>query len=258
MKRLPIVITYRGSDLNQVPTADGPRAWTGRILSQIAALGAARIVCVSEGLRRQLWWRQEIATVLPSGVDLSRFHPGSKLEARERLGWSAHPPVVLFNAGHDPLNKRLDLAQRSLALLRERVPAVNLKLMRGDVSPDQVPDWMNASDCLLLTSDAEGSPTVIQEALACALPIVSVDAGDAVERLSGVDGTRVCNRDPLALAEAMQAMIVPPRRSQGAIRAAEVDSTRIARQLCSLYRTCIDDSHARGPHRTAPAQPLGR
>ena len=52
--------------------------------------------------------------------------------------------------------------------------------------PARVPDLMNAADCLLVTSDAEGSPTMVQEALATNLPVVSVDVGDIAERLEGV------------------------------------------------------------------------
>jgi teichuronic acid biosynthesis glycosyltransferase TuaC len=237
--RVPIVITYRGSDLNFVPSARGPRAFLGRIFSQLAALGATRIVCVSQALRHRLWWRRDLVTILPSGVDLTVFHPAPQGKARTRLGWPEDARIVLFNAGHDARNKRLDLAEAAIAVLQQWLPNVQLKVMCGDVAPDRVPDWMNASDCLLLTSDAEGSPTVVQEALACALPIVSVKVGDVAERLGGVQGTSVCARDPIALAKAIQKLLTPPCRSLGPNRAAEVDSMRIARELFNLYRTCI-------------------
>ncbi len=53
-ERLPVIITYRGGDLNRVPASDGTRAAFGRALSQFAALGASRIVCVSARLREHL------------------------------------------------------------------------------------------------------------------------------------------------------------------------------------------------------------
>jgi hypothetical protein len=53
----PLVITYRGSDLNPVPSSRGFRPALGRLLSQLAALRADRIVCVSRRLQQKLWWR---------------------------------------------------------------------------------------------------------------------------------------------------------------------------------------------------------
>ena len=73
--RIPLVITYRGSDLNRLPSARGLRPAAGRLLSQIAALRAARIVCVSRQLKNLLWWRRARVTVLPSGVDPEVFRP---------------------------------------------------------------------------------------------------------------------------------------------------------------------------------------
>ena len=49
----------------------------------------------------------------------------------------------------------------------------------------------NAASLLLLTSFHEGSNNTLKEALACNLPIVSRNAGDAKERLSGVFNCRV-------------------------------------------------------------------
>ena len=59
---IPLVITYRGSDLNRLPSARGLRPAASLLLSQIAALRAKRIVCVSRRLKRLLWWRRARVT----------------------------------------------------------------------------------------------------------------------------------------------------------------------------------------------------
>jgi len=234
----PLVITYRGGDLNAARGSLRCRARSvaARVLSQIAALQAARIVCVSRQLRDRLWWRQNRAIVLPSGVDVELFAREPRTLARRRLGWSLEAPVVLFNAGHDPRVKRLDLALAGVDAARERQPALRFDVMDGDIPPADVPVRMNAADCLLVTSDSEGSPTVVQEALACELPIVSVPVGDVAERLAGVANTRVVPRDPVAIGEALAEMVREPRRTNGRARVAELSTARVAERLLALYR----------------------
>jgi teichuronic acid biosynthesis glycosyltransferase TuaC len=230
--RLPLVITYRGSDLNPSP---GLRSNLGRALSQLAALRAARIVCVSDSLRRRLWWRRGAATVLATGVDPSQFRPEPRSNARRRLGWPDHERVVLFNAGSDPRIKGMGLARAAMAEARRAVPALRWEVMDGQVPPALVPTLMNGADCLLVTSDHEGSPVVIQEALACGLPVVSVDVGDAVERLRGVPNTCILPRGPEALGAALAGMVEPPRRTDGLWKIAEFSAATIATKLCQIY-----------------------
>ena len=116
--RHPLMITFRGSDLNPIPHG-GVRAVVGRVFSQLAALRASQMVCVSGQLRSRLWWRKDRVTVIPTGVDTTQFRPFERALARRLLGWSQEQHVVLFNAGHDARNKRLDLAR---GCLRPRPP----------------------------------------------------------------------------------------------------------------------------------------
>jgi len=226
--RTPLIVTYLGSDLNL--------SGVGRWLSQFAALKASRIVCASQGLRERLWWKQGRATVLPTGVDRELFRPERRDSARQRLNWPESERVVLFNAGYDPHIKRLDLAEQAVAIARKTLPDLRLEIMNGNVDPARVPDLMNASDCLLVASDHEGSPTVVQEALACGLPVVSVDVGDVAERLTGVTHTRIVPRDAASIACALVEITAVPLRTDGSARAEEFSCQTIARRLCDLYR----------------------
>lgn len=234
--RTPVIITYRGSDLNPLP---GLRARLGRLFSQLAALKAARIVCVSERLRKQLWWRRRIATVLPTGVDLAEFYPRPRQEARAALGWPAEGRVVLFNAGRDAALKRLDLARAAFERARAALPGLRLEVLRGDTPPERMPLVVNSADCLLVTSDAEGSPTMVQEALAANLPVVSVDVGDVAEVLAGLEGARIAPRDPEALARMLVELLEQPRCAPLRERAAAFSSERIAGELVCLYRAAM-------------------
>jgi teichuronic acid biosynthesis glycosyltransferase TuaC len=237
--RIPLVITYRGSDLNRQPSARGLRPAAARLLSQVAALRASRIVCVSSQLKNLLWWRRARVTVLPSGVDPEVFRPEPRGSLRGALGWKENERVVLFNAGQDARNKRLDLAESAVEEARRWAPSVRLEVLDGNVTPERVPAMMNAADCLLVTSDAEGSPTVVQEALATNLPVVSVDAGDIRGWLEGVAGSQVTQRNPHTLGRALAEVLNPPRRSDGRRRTEEFSSRRIAREIGRLYREVL-------------------
>jgi glycosyltransferase involved in cell wall biosynthesis len=233
---IPLVITFRGSDLNGAPSAWRLREAAGRVLSQIAALRAARTVCVSRQLRNLLWWRRTQVAVLPTGTDPEVFRPQPRERLRIDLGWREEERVVLFNAGSDPQNKRLDLARSAVMEAKRWTPGVRLEVLDGSTEPSRVPALMNAADCLLVTSDSEGSPAIVQEGLATNLPVVSVDVGDIAERLRGVTGSSIAGRDPQALGRALANVLNPPRRSDGRRKVEEFSSMRVARELAQIYR----------------------
>ena len=256
-RSIPLVITYRGSDLNPLPTDRSLRARVARLASQVAGEFASRIICVSPALAEQLWWAEERAEVLPTGVDTEEFCPGSREEARRRLGWPETQKIVLFSLGSGGANKRQDLADAAMREIRTHVPDVELKTAEGQVTPDKMPDWMRAADCLLLTSDREGSPTVIQEALATNLPIVSVDAGDVAQRMQGVRATAVVERDPVQIAAALQEILHAGQRTDGRKKIDEFSSAGIAKELAEIYRRLtaspLEDVHSTQDRPDAPA-----
>jgi glycosyltransferase involved in cell wall biosynthesis len=243
---LPLVITYRGSDLNPSPASYGwhakLRAACGRLLSQLAALRARRIVCVSRQLRDRLWWRRSAVLIQPSGVDSDVFRPEPRSFSRRGLGWSDTERVALFHAGPDVKGKRLDLAEAAVREARRKVPSLRLEVLDGKVPPELVPRLMNAADCLLLTSVAEGSPNVVQEALASNLPIVSVAVGDVEERLRGVDHSTIALPDAGVLGRALARLVDPPRRSNGRQKIHEFCARRLARELKEIYRELAKES----------------
>jgi teichuronic acid biosynthesis glycosyltransferase TuaC len=236
---LPVVVTYYGSDLNPWRSRPRLRSPIGRLFSQIAALRARRIICISNQLRSRLWWRRAVVTVIPVGVDTSLFYPRPREEARREMGWGADERVVFFNAGRDPRVKRLDLAQAAVEVAERLCGKIRFVKLDGSVRPDVVPTIMNACDCLLVTSDWEGGPAVIQEAVACCLPVVSVDVGDVKELLSGIEPTRIVARNPEAIGCALSEILVNGGRSNGLQRAAELSTAHIADSIVSVYEGAV-------------------
>jgi teichuronic acid biosynthesis glycosyltransferase TuaC len=211
---VPVVITFLGSDLNRTPQDGFFRDLLGRTFSQLAAFFSAGIICVSEPLRQLLWWRQNEAVVLPTAVDAQRFKPMDRAACRQQLGWTGEERVVLFNA-NNPGVKRLDIAEAAIALLQAKGMPVRLEALKGSFDPARVPILMNACDALLLCSDREGSPTMVKEAMACGLPVVSNDVGDVVERTRGVEPGAIAAQEPEALAAALEEVLKDGRRSNG-------------------------------------------
>jgi teichuronic acid biosynthesis glycosyltransferase TuaC len=238
---LPLVITFRGSDLEGIVTADGRYGWQSAVLtslSRIAGRSADQIIVVSEQLRRHFPGRA--CHVIPSGVDVSVFAPAPQLEARARLGLSPTRKYVLFAASPDRPVKRYPLAVRTVAHLQEEF---DLELLvAANVPPTVMPLYMNACDALLLTSFHEGSPDVVKEALACNLPVVSVDVGDVRARVGAIDGCAVCvEAAPEALAKELRAVLARGRRIGAGDHLQELDESTLTAKVIAVYDRAIAD-----------------
>ena len=112
---------------------------------------------------------------------------------------------------------------------------IRFVVLDGRVEPEQLPLLMNAADCLLLTSDWEGSPTVVQEAMACNLPVVTVDVGDVRQRLQGIEPSAIVAREAEALGTALAKILQTRKRSNSRAAAEKLSLEGIAPQLISIY-----------------------
>ena len=77
----------------------------------------------------------------------------------------------------------------------------------GELTPNQVAEWMQASDCFVLFSRYENAPVVLSECLATGLPVVSSNAGGIPEMINDTCGILVPSEDENALSQAMLRMM---------------------------------------------------
>lgn len=231
----PLVISFRGSDLNPTSDIGRTRSLIGRLFSQMSVLRAKHVVCVSQELKERLWWRKRSTSIIFDGVDLSLFKPLSREEARQKLGWNQDSKLIFFNLGGRPAGKRLSLAESAVEHARLRIPDLDLVPV-SKVDPEKIPLYMNACDCLLLTSDWEGSPTVVKEALACNLPVVSVEVGDVKELLKGVQPSRIVSAEPQSIGDALVEILQAGMRSNGSTRAGEMSERHTTSRILTLYQ----------------------
>lgn len=229
------LITFCGSDVLPGASVSFVRTWLGIALSNLAAVLADRVICVSEEMRRALWFRRRDVDVVPHGVDTSLFAPAPRAAAREQLRWDAHAPVALFVGLRDPGNKGLALADAAVLEARDVYPDLTLYCV-AKTAPADMPGYFHAADLLLFTSRQEGSPNAVKEALACNLPVVSVPVGDVEERLEGVKPSVVVPRDPKMLGDAIVAVLRDGRRSNGREIVSAISLEAIAERVLSIYR----------------------
>jgi teichuronic acid biosynthesis glycosyltransferase TuaC len=176
--------------------------------------------------------------VIPIGVDAHSFRPMDRSEARRQLGLDADRPYVLFSSNPARPEKDYPLFHRTFRAIQRRFPRAAEFVLHGHLY-DVVPTILNAVDVLLLTSRAEASPTVVKEAMLCNLPVVSTDVGDVRSRLDGVKPSAVVERDPEALAAAASAILLRGQRSNGRMKAAELDLALTAEMTVLFYREAL-------------------
>ena len=127
--------------------------------------------------------------VIPNGVDFNVFAPGrprrgsdeARVRRRRPSGAVRRCPEQL-GKGLRRIHRRLDRTSGSRTI-RRRAGTPEPGQSREEVAAKFL-----AADVLLFTSRKgfEGSPTVVKEATAIGLPVVTTDVGDVAEVLSGV------------------------------------------------------------------------
>lgn len=243
-KRRPLVITFRGSDLQGIVTTNGRYTLSGLILravSRSVARFADQLIVVSRRLSQRLDGLP--CHIIPSGVDLDLFRTIPKDEAREKVGLQLNKQLILFAGGPNQPVKRYLLAREAVARLRAQ-PVPDLVVV-DRVPHHLMPYYLSACDVLLLTSSHEGSPNIVKEALACNLPVVSVDVGDVRERLNSVEGCVVCDDDrPETIAKGLAEVLAKHARLNSRQSVYELDERLLVGRIIAIYRKAMGKSNS--------------
>ena len=173
--------------------------------------------------------------MLPVGIDLQRFRPIPRAEARARLGLDPDGPYLLFP--HDPSRplKRYDRAVEAAG----DVPLLTL----GGVPPDEVPYWINAANAVLVPSAAEGFGLAVIEALACGVPAFGTPGRDPPGRAATGSRAPTARRGiatPGATALAPHLAAADPR-VDGRPRAELFSADAMAARVVEAWRDLLDE-----------------
>lgn len=223
-RRVPVVTTYHGSDIN-----DPKVFWLSR-----KSIRRSRFNVFVSQKNVDIAKPSHNYALIPCGIDPNDYPLMDKDEARRIMGLDPSRRYVLFAGAFGNSVKNVPLAQETMKL----VPEATLMELKGYSRP-QVAILMQAVDALLLTSFTEGSPQVVKEALASGCPIVSVDVGDVAERVSGIDGCFIVAGDASSLSEAVHRAFSFNGRTPGreAILRDGLTNDQVARRIVDVYKS---------------------
>jgi glycosyltransferase involved in cell wall biosynthesis len=207
-KKNPKVMTLHGTHFRNVYIKRGRAA--GKLydfLERYSVRRTNQIITVSK-VSREIFLKRypekkEFIHHIPPGLDTSLFRPLDRSESKSSLGFDTDDFVILY-AGRLEKDKRLEWLLEAFARVKKKKRSAKLLLvgdgretprleavassrkeedicLLGSAQQSEMPRLMSASDVFCLLSMHEGFPSVILEALACGLPVVSSRVGDVPE-----------------------------------------------------------------------------
>lgn len=253
-----------------------PRSRKSRMLPVYAALmrsiGARvdRIITVSNTSRLDVIQHLRIpltatdkVQVVYNGVS-EQFRPATAAGNRD----PAQPRTVLYVGRADPYKNLVVLVEAFARLRSAHGFPVRLRLIGATdprypeapararelgldnalewsqvLPPDALVDAYRKADLLVMPSQYEGFGLPVAEAMACGVPVICGDCG-ALREVGGLAATFVPPRDPVALAQAMQAILSDPALAaamaqRGLIQSAKFSWKTSAEATLAVYRQAV-------------------
>jgi teichuronic acid biosynthesis glycosyltransferase TuaC len=260
---VPVVCTVHGADINVYPH----RTRLTGLVTRKAISSVDVVITVSAALKDRtlaLGTPKREIRVIPNGVDLRRFDPIDRSQARAELGLPKDRKILVYASRLDEakglsyllaaLKKVLKHNNQGLLVLvgdgpyRQRVEQEAKELglqddviLAGPRPHAEIVKWMCACDLVVQPSLTEGSPLSVYEALACGRPMIASRVGGIPELITGDDyGLLVPPADAEALAEALLSGF---RKEWDAARirshGQEYTWGHVADQLISLYEEVL-------------------
>lgn len=255
---------------------------------------ADRIVAATQAELAQLQWLYQVDTrkivIIPPGVNVSRFYPISKDEAKAFIGIPPCDQMLLFVGRIEPL-KGIDTLIKAIALMRKENVYVCLSVIGGNVdngeetvdiemerltamreeagvkdlvtflgqrAQNTLPYYYSAAEAVVVPSFYESFGMVALEAMACGTPVVASQVGGLAFLVQdGITGFTVPVDDPQALADRLTILIENDelKKQMGAQAVALAQDfrwERITERIITLYENMITSNTLSIPHYSFP------
>jgi glycosyltransferase involved in cell wall biosynthesis len=186
LRKTPVIVNYRGGEAREYLAASA--WWVKPTMAR-----AARLV-VPSGFLQQVFREVGLrAAVIPNIIDLDTFFPAPEPPADVVF-------TLVITRNLEPIYG-LDTAIRALALAREAIPDIQLKIagsgpqgaelgqlaerlglgsavvFLGRLERPQIVDLYHSAHVMLNPSRVDNMPNSVLEALACGLPVISTNVG---------------------------------------------------------------------------------
>lgn len=240
----------------------------GKLIQGIAFRSGVKPVAISDEVLASMdrVYGLKECPLIPNGIPVASYRPGPDARPawRGREGFAPDDVLIACVALLRP-QKNHALLIRAFSTVARRWPRARLVLVgdgpeRGKLhdlaerlcpagavrflgNRTDVPQVLAASDVFVLSSDWEGNPLSVMEAMASGLPVVCTAVGGVPELVAdGVSGFLVPAGDQETLADRLERLIADPelRRSMGRRGACEADLRfdlpAMARAYAQLYR----------------------
>ncbi len=206
------------------------------------------------------------ACVIPNGVDLTVFHPGSG--ERIALGLPLDANILVFSADGIRKNQMKDFQTLRLAIAQvaerlpktlfvalgeagptEQVGRAEVRFVPYQTEPEMVARYYRAADAYIHAARADTFPNSVIEALACGTPVVATHVGGIPEQIrEGETGFLTPAGDPQALATKIEQLLnnLEDRRQMGNAAAQDAqrrfDVNRQADAYLAWYREILEEN----------------
>jgi len=224
---VPLIFSFHGM------AEAKPLPWRWRLASRVLARTTDFVFTVSQGAKQFLIDHVGLSasrvTVIPNGVDTTRFYPLAKAPDNQKyrvgtLG-SLTPvknQVLLVRACHrliqEGINLRLEIAgegpeRPALENLIKLLDIAEKVQLVGHIA--DTPAFLRKLDVFALPSDSEAHPNALSEAMACGLSCIASRVGGIPEILDqGRAGMIFDPRDEKGLADGLKTLLVNQSVSQ--------------------------------------------